>query len=284
LESAYIEVKDIVAELNHASHAAPGANPTRQQALEERLNLIYRLEKKHLCEADALSDLQVEMQSKMSEFESVDDRIETLRTEVTALQQQLSKAAEKLTYARKKAAKPIANEVAGLLMDLSMPFAQFDIVISAKNPDIQGCDAIEFLFSANKGASPKPLRQVASGGEFSRLMLTIKYVIAGRTAMPTLIFDEIDTGVSGEVAAKMGRLMKGMANRHQIITITHTAQIAAMGNLHFYVEKAHSGSKTTSKVRQLNKEERIKEIAQMISGDRITTASLDTAKELLAAN
>lgn len=284
LESAFIEVKDIVAELNHASDAAPGSNPARQQALEERLNLIYRLEKKHQCEADTLPEIQAGMESRMNLFESVDERIETLRAEVSQLQKQLKANAEVLTNARKEAAKPIAKEVAGLLVDLSMPFAQFDILFSEQRPDNQGFDAIEFLFSANKGSYPKPLRQVASGGEFSRLMLAIKYVIAGRTEMPTLIFDEIDTGVSGEVAAKMGRLMKGMAERHQIITITHTAQIAAMGHLHFYVEKAHSGSKTTSKVRQLNTEERIQEIAQMISGDRITTASLDTAKELLSTS
>ncbi len=283
LDASFIELKDVAGELSNAADGAQTSNNERQQEIEERLAVIYRLEKKHQVEAQQLTELLTDLKKRILQFESSDAQLEALLDQSKELEKELGFSSAALSQVRKNVAEPIQKQITDLLVELSMPFAQFSISISARKPSLDGADAITFLFSANKGSEPKSMKQVASGGEFSRLMLAIKYVIAGKTALPTLIFDEIDTGVSGEVAAKMGRLMQGMSTRHQVLTITHTAQIAAMGTRHFFVEKAHTGQKTSSQVRLLSPDDRIQEIAQMISGDRITDAAIQNAKELLRA-
>jgi DNA repair protein RecN (Recombination protein N) len=281
IEANYIELKDVVAELNHATDKAQTSDAKRQAEVEERLGVLYKLEKKHQTDANQLPEILSGLEQKLFQVESADEKLDELHGKCAALENELTDIASQLSAARTATSAPIQTQITSLLAELSMPFAQFTIQFAPQKPNASGADAISFLFSANKGSDPKSLKMVASGGEFSRLMLAIKYVVAGKTALPTLIFDEIDTGVSGEVAAKMGRLMQGMSAKHQVLTITHTAQIAAMGSKHFFVEKAHSDERTTSKIKVLSGDERVQEIAQMLSGDRITEASIQHAKELL---
>ena len=174
-------------------------------------------------------------------------------------------------------------EVKNLLKELSMPDAMMQIQLNPDEPNIQGLDKINMLFSANKGVAPGELKQVASGGEFSRLMLAIKYVLADKVALPTIIFDEIDTGISGEVSIKMGKMIREMSARHQVMVITHLPQIAAMGDKHYFVYKDASGQRSISRMKELKETERISEIAKMIGGENPTQTALKNAKEMLTS-
>ena len=188
---------------------------------------------------------------------------------------------KKLTTARKKTFEPLSKDVTKLLKELGIPDANLKIEQTNCEPASHGADDIELLFSANKGIAPKPLAQVASGGEFSRLMFCIKYVMAAKTAMPTLVLDEIDTGISGEIAIRLGELMKTMAEHHQLITITHLPQIAARGDAHYFVFKDSSSKKTISNIRALNETDRVEEIAKMIGGDNPSKTARENARELI---
>ena len=176
----------------------------------------------------------------------------------------------------------IEKEVCALLTELGMPNAALQLEHTQNKPSPTGIDTLNFLFSANKGIKPQQLKNVASGGEFSRLMLALKYILASKRSLPTIVFDEIDTGVSGEIAIKVGNMMKDMARGHQIIAITHLHQIAAKGDAHYFVYKDNSSAKTVSRIKKLSTEERVQEIAQMIGGARPSKAVIDNAREILS--
>jgi DNA repair protein RecN (Recombination protein N) len=190
--------------------------------------------------------------------------------------------ADLLSKSRSKTFNPLAKQITQLLRELGMPDAQLKISSQEMSPGPDGKDKVELYFSANKGITPRPLASVASGGEFSRLMFAVKYVMAERTAMPTLILDEIDTGVSGEIAIAVGKLMKEMSRKHQLISITHLPQIAAKGDSHFLVFKDNSSRKTVTAVRELENKERVEEIAKMIGGSSPTSSAIANARELIS--
>lgn len=281
LESVLIELDDIVAEIEQQQDSVE-FDPERAEFLKERVNLLYRLLKKHRSTGiDELLTLQTELQRKANITSNLDEALETAKKVYLDSRNELISIAKKLSTARKKIFEPLSKELVKLLKELGIPDADLKIEQESIEPAAHGADAIEILFSANKGISPRPLAQVASGGEFSRLMFCIKYVMAAKTAMPTLVLDEIDTGISGEIAIRLGELMKSMADNHQLITITHLPQIAARGDAHYFVFKDSSSKKTISNIKELDKQERVEEIAKMIGGDKPSKAALENAKELI---
>ena len=222
------------------------------------------------------------MSDKLLDFSSIEAEIEKVKKELSSLEKTLLTLAKKISENRKKVIPKIEKEVVSLLSSLSMNNAQLKIEqIKTQILNADGLDKINFLFSANKGSDFKELNKVASGGELSRLMLCIKSLIAKMTALPTIIFDEIDTGVSGDIADKVGSIMKTMAKSMQVITITHLPQIASKGESHLFVYKEEKGSKTFSNIRKIEGEERVKEIAKMLSTGTPTAAAISNAKELL---
>ena len=261
MESAYIELKDISQEVS-AQGESIEFNPTRLDEVNDRLNLIYSLQQKHRVQTlEELMALADQYRSKLSEITSYDDRI----AELTA---------------RKEA----QYELAERLVPLGMPNVRFQVEMGLKKePGIQGEDTVNFLFSANKNGTLQSISSVASGGEIARVMLSIKAMIAGAVKLPTIVFDEIDTGVSGEIADRMADMMQEMGDcNRQVISITHLPQIAARGRAHYKVYKKDSDTETNSHIRRLTDEERVEEIAHMLSGATLTEAALSNAKALLA--
>src|SRR5690606_37882296 len=213
----------------------------------------YRLQKKHrLSTVSELLALQATLEEKNSLTANLDDALAQAQRHFEDAQTKLKQGAQKLSDSRRKVFAPLSKQLVSLLQQLGIPEAQVQIEASVTEPSASGIDKTEILFSANKGMAPRPLAQVASGGEFSRVMFSIKYIMTEKTAMPTLILDEIDTGISGEVAIRLGAMMKAMSAKHQIITITHLPQIAAKGDLHYFVFKDNSAKKTVSSIRKLS--------------------------------
>lgn len=281
LESVLIELDDIVAEIEQQQDSVE-FDPERAEFLKERVNLLYRLLKKHRSTGiEDLLNLQEELQRKATITSNLDGALESAKKLFADTQAEVVSIGKKLSTARKKSFDPLTKELARLLKELGIPDATLKIEQENIEPTSHGADSIEILFSANKGIAPRPLAQVASGGEFSRLMFCIKYVMAEKTAMPTLVLDEIDTGISGEIAIRLGELMKAMAEHHQLITITHLPQIAARGASHYYVFKDSSSKKTVSNIRELKGKDRVEEIAKMIGGDKPSKAALQNAEELI---
>lgn len=281
LESQLIELDDIAAEVELLGEKID-FDPLRAESIRERLDILYRLQKKHhVHDVSGLIDVRDQLQTKMDKTNNVDEELLQAKDRLTTATAVMHKAAAALSASRKKAFGPLGKELGKLLKELGMPEAQLAVKHEEVSPGHSGADHVDLLFSANKGIPPRPLAQVASGGEFSRLMLCIKYMLAARAAIPTLILDEIDSGVSGEVAVKLGALMQKMAKDHQLITITHLPQIAAKGTAHYQVFKDNSADKTISNIRLLNKEERIHEIAGMIGGAKPTATALAGARELV---
>lgn len=281
LESVIIELDDIASEIEKEQGSVE-FDPQRAEFLKERVNLLYRLLKKHRSNGiDGLLNLQSDLQRKAGITSNLDESLENAKKIYLDSQTELGGIAKKLSAARKKVLEPLAKELVKLLKELGIPDANIKIEQSSIEPTSHGADAIEIMFSANKGIAPRPLVQVASGGEFSRLMFSIKYVMAAKTAMPTLVLDEIDTGVSGEIAIRLGELMKSMSENHQLITITHLPQIAARGDAHYFVFKDSSSKKTISNIKELTRDERVEEIAKMIGGDNPSKAALQNAEELI---
>jgi DNA repair protein RecN (Recombination protein N) len=282
VNSAYIELKDISNELENMEQDIV-YDPKRIEEITARLDVIYRLQQKHQVKTiEELIVIREETNDKLLDFGSLESEIEKVRKELQQFHDSLSAASKKITANRKKVIPKIEKELASLLASLSMPNAQLKI----EHTDLQsftatGTDKVSFLFSANKGSDFKELNKVASGGELSRLMLSIKSSLAQLTALPTIIFDEIDTGVSGDVADKIGIIMNQMAGNMQVITITHLPQIASKGGSHLFVYKEDKNNKTYSSIRRLTKEERIQEVAKMLSTGNPTTAAINNAKELL---
>ncbi len=284
VESCRIELKDVAGEIESSAEGIE-YNPARQNFVEERLSLIYELEHKHHTESlDELIVLREQIREKLDHIEHSEEHIQELQAQLTLLQNKLQQEASVLTKKRKEAAKQVEKEMCERLMPLGMPNVKFLVDITDKStPDSDGLDKVTFLFSANKNASLQPIAQVASGGEIARVMLSLKALISGATTLPTIIFDEIDTGVSGQIAECMAQMMKEMGEQQgrQVISITHLPQIAAMGSVHYRVYKEDSDEATNSHIVQLNDEERVTEIAHMLSGANISQAALDNARALI---
>ncbi len=281
LENARIEVKDVAEELESEFEELE-FDPEKIEEKQERLEEIFRLQRKHKVETvSQLIDIQNEINKKVELVLTFDEEIEKTRKNLQNIEKELQEIAQKISDNRKLQFQNIEKALASLLSELGMPNAILKITQEITEPTAYGIDKINFLFSANKGMPPQEIKNVASGGEFSRLMLAIKYILAGKTALPTLIFDEVDTGISGEVGSKMGNMMLEMAQKHQIITITHLHQIAARGNNHYFVYKKDTATRTISNIKQLTENERITEIAKMISGAEPSQTALASARELL---
>ena len=283
LESCYLELKDMAHEIAYASDEIE-FNPTRLDYVNERLNLIYTLQQKHqLSSVEELLELAGKLNEKLDTITSSDDHIQELTQKKDLLYQQVLSQAEILTRMRTEASKEIEAQMQAYLIPLGMPNVRFAVELSPrKEPDASGMDNVSFLFSANKNGTLQQVASIASGGEIARVMLSLKAMIAGAVKLPTIIFDEIDTGVSGSIAEKMALIMQemGQADR-QVISITHLPQIAARGAHHYKVYKEDTEVGTNSHIRILNEEERINEIAHMLSGATLTEAALNNAKALL---
>lgn len=287
ISQVYLEIKDIADELNSAA-AVSEANPQRLEQLQERLATIYRMQQKHRVDSvGGLIELMNDLSQKLEGIQSIEEQIVKLQQEELRLETLLRKVAKELAVKRREAAPKIEKEIMRLLSELAMPHARLKVEFTAAGenefyPD--GTDKVSFLFAANKGSEFREIQKSASGGELSRIMLCIKALQAGVSQMPTLIFDEIDTGISGETAAKTGAILRSMSEHHQLLSITHLPQIAARGNAHIFVYKETGKSQTRTRLRQLTEEERVREVARLLSGEQLTTAALDNARELLAAS
>jgi DNA repair protein RecN (Recombination protein N) len=282
VNSAYIELKDISNELENIEQDIV-YDPKRIEEITKRLDVVYRLQQKHQVKTiEELIAIREAINAKLLDFGSLESEIEQVKKELHQFQDALSAAAKKISANRKKVIPKIEKELAYLLASLAMPNAQLKIEhTDLPSFTLNGTDKVCFLFSANKGSDFKELNKVASGGELSRLMLSIKSSLAQLTALPTIIFDEIDTGVSGDVADKIGIIMNQMASTIQVITITHLPQIASKGSSHLFVYKEDKNNKTYSSIKRLTKEERVQEVAKMLSTGNPTTAAINNAKELL---
>ena len=283
LHSCYIELKDIGHDFSVAEEEVE-FNPGRLDFVNERLNLIYNLQQKHRVESlEELIALTDKYREQLEAITSFDDRIAALNRQKEELYAQVLKEAAALTAVRSEAARYIEAQMQALLVPLGMPNVRFAVDMSArKEPDSKGMDSVTFLFSANKNGTLQNVASIASGGEIARVMLSLKAMIAGAVKLPTIIFDEIDTGVSGSIAEKMALIMEDMGRQNrQVISITHLPQIAARGIAHYKVYKEDTETGTLSHIRLLDKEERVKEIANMLSGTTLTEAALNNARVLL---
>lgn len=281
LDSLRIELKDILAEIEQEEEQIE-FDPGKTREIQERLDLIYTLMQKHRSlDVSGLLAVQENLETQAQKTINLDENLADARRQFEANQETLAAAAEKLSASREKVFQPLSKQMVKLLRDLGISEASLKIESKRTEPGPLGSDQVEILFSANKGVAPRPLEEVASGGEFSRLMFCVKYVMAEKTALPTLVLDEIDTGVSGEIAVQLGKMMKSMSKRHQLIAISHLPQIAARGDEHYLVYKDNTSKKTVSEIKSLSKADRIFEIAKMIGGARPSTLALENAKELL---
>ena len=282
MQSSYIELKDIAQEISSSVDHVE-FDPNRLDAINTRLDKLYTLQQKfHVETVTELIATRDRIAEQLSHIDNGDEDIEEKEKEVAALLVKAEKQAALLTSIRQKSAKAIEKEMKGRLIPLGIPNVRFEIAFAEKSLSGNGADKVSFLFSANKSTQLQPVSQVASGGEIARVMLSLKAMISGAVKLPTIIFDEIDTGVSGKIAEKMADIMEemGLQNR-QVLSITHLPQIAAKGSHHYKVLKEETENGTISHMKELNNQERIEEIAQMLSGSDITQAALANAKELL---
>jgi len=282
ITSVKIEIDDIVAELETANENVD-FNPNEAEQINDRLQLLYNLQKKHYVSSNKELLVVFEaLSQKVAQVESAEDIINQKQKEIDDISSKLDKVANLISKARRTAISKLTKELQTLLTDLGMENARFSININpTENYFSNGKDDLEFLFSANKGGSFGELKKVASGGELSRIMLSVKKVLSANTQLPTIIFDEIDTGVSGEVSNKIAAIMQQMSANMQVIAITHLPQIAAKGNNHYKVYKKEIKGITTTNLKQLSTEERVVEIAEMLSGKNISDSAITHAKELL---
>jgi DNA repair protein RecN (Recombination protein N) len=285
LKSTLIELKDIAAEIEIIEQQTI-TNDARAEEVNTRLSLLYNLQKKHRVSSnDELLAIQADLSEKIAQAVFGDEAVEKLQKQISAAQQELEKLAAELSANRKNAIPVIIQKVLANLAEMGMGNSVLEIE-QAPLAELgkTGVDSIRFMFSANKGHALADMSKVASGGELSRLMLSIKSIIAEYTALPTIIFDEIDTGVSGEVANKVGQVMERLAQNLQVITITHLPQIAGKGKSHYFVYKDDSESVTKTRIKKLSDEERVLEIAKMLSGDKPGESALQNARELLGVS
>ncbi len=282
IDSSYIDLKDVAHEINRLLESVD-FDPAELDQVNNRLDRIYELEKKyHVDTIEALIEKRDNLHQQLQAIENGDESLDEVKARLVKLEAQARKEAEVLTKLRTKAAKKIEDEMQKRLVPLGMPHVRFSIQLTAVELGLNGSDRVSFLFSANTSTPLQPVSQVASGGEIARVMLSLKAMISGAVKLPTIIFDEIDTGVSGKTAEMMAQIMKEMGGHgRQVISITHLPQIAALGSVHYKVEKNETANGTTSKMRQLDAEERVREIAQMLSGSDVSEAAIQNAKELL---
>ena len=283
LDSVYIELKDISQELADKEEEVE-FNPARLDEVNARLNLIYSLQQKHRVDTvKALLSLQENYALQLSAITSSDEDIARLEAQVKELFSQVTAQAQVLTEARTRAAREVERQMAARLVPLGMPNVRFQVEMGVrKEPGVHGADTVNFLFSANKNGVLQNISSVASGGEIARVMLSVKAMIAGAVKLPTIVFDEIDTGVSGEIADRMADIMQEMGdNDRQVISITHLPQIAARGCAHYKVYKEDNEVETNSHIRRLTDDERVEELAHMLSGATLTEAALNNARALL---
>ncbi|MCC7533584.1 MAG: DNA repair protein RecN [Bacteroidia bacterium] len=283
IDSVIIELKDISSELNTIKENTH-ANPSELERVENRLQQLFNLQKKHRVSNNTeLLQSMEQIQQKLQTIGSLSSLIETKQAELEKITKQLNEAADKLSISRKKVIPTIINQVNELLQKVQMPDAKIQITQNRNNQyGVMGIDAIELLFAANKGSAFQPIHKVASGGELSRLMLCIKSLISDKIALPTIIFDEIDTGISGETALKVSEVIKNHASQHQVIAITHLPQIAAKANQHLYVYKTSDTDQTKTNIKTLNKTEQVEEVARMMHGANPSATVLKAAKELVS--
>ncbi len=282
MDSAYIELKDIAAEISdHLENIY--FDPSELDSVNNRLDKLYSLLKKYKTETiEELITIREDLKEKLNNIENSDEALEALQETVAKLKTDVGKKADILTKLRTKAAQLIEKDMQNRLVPLGMPNVRFTIDVTKEHPDNYGQDKIAFLFSANTSTQLQPISQVASGGEIARVMLSLKAMISGAVKLPTIIFDEIDTGVSGKIAEKMAEIMQEMGNNErQVISITHLPQIAALGSTHYKVSKEETAQGTTTSMTMLSPDERIREIAQMLSGSDVSDAAIQNAKELL---
>lgn len=281
IDSSLLELKDIANDLRHKENAVE-VNPQELERLNERLDQLINLEHKHRVESnEQLIELRDQIDQQLSSIDTEDAQISQLERDCEKLHAQTLELAKELSDKRHQASTDFEQEMADKLQLLGMKHGQFKLdFIPLENPNNTGMDKIDFLFSANKGSELELIEKNASGGEMSRLMLAIKSIINDNALLPTVVFDEIDTGISGEVAGKVAQLMQQFSRHHQLIVITHLPQIAAYGKMHYFVYKDNSEDKTYTQIKSLNNEESIREIATMISGEHLSDAVIETAKEL----
>lgn len=282
IDSSYIELKDIAQEVNGLTDHVE-FDPARLETINERLDKLNSLQQKfHVKDLGELIETYHQLKEQLSHIDHSDEDVEALEQEVTQLLEKAQKQAKELTAIRTKAAKKVEEEMKQRLIPLGIPNVRFSISLTEKPLCHDGGDKVSFLFSANKSTPLQPVTQVASGGEIARVMLSLKAMISGAVKLPTIIFDEIDTGVSGKIAEKMAQIMVEMGNHErQVLSITHLPQIAAMGSHHYKVSKEETDNGTISRMTELSQQERVQEIAQMLSGSDVSEAALANAKELL---
>ena len=284
LQTAYIDLKDICSEMSMVEERVE-YNPSRTEWVENRLSEIFSLQKKH--KVSSVSELIIhrdELAKLLDQIDSFDDEIKAKEAQIQKVFEELTDLSNKLTSSRRVAIQPIEDYLVTQLVKLGMPNIQFQVAINVSTDFTEhGRDEVQFLFSANKNRPLQPVAQIASGGEVSRVMLALKSLIAHKSDLPTVIFDEIDTGVSGEIAHKMGDIMSAMSNDMQVITITHLPQIAAKGVAHYKVFKDDTATATETHIKKLTSDERLTELAQMLSGINVTEGALQNARELLGS-
>lgn len=282
IDSSYIELKDIAQEINGLTDHVE-FDPARLETINERLDKLNSLQQKfHVRDLGELIETYHQLKEQLSHIDHSDEDVEALEQEVIQLLEKAQKQAKELTAIRTKAAKKVEEEMKQRLIPLGIPNIRFSISLTEKLLSHDGGDKVSFLFSANKSTPLQPVTQVASGGEIARVMLSLKAMISGAVKLPTIIFDEIDTGVSGKIAEKMAQIMVEMGNHErQVLSITHLPQIAAMGSHHYKVSKEETNEGTISRMTELSQQERVQEIAQMLSGSDVSEAALANAKELL---
>jgi DNA repair protein RecN (Recombination protein N) len=282
LETSLVDLNDIAYEtgkLNGRTTADPG----RLEYVAGRLDLIYSLMQKHRCkDLGELLVRQKQVEENVVSLADIDEKINELKSKADAAYKQVLKIAGQMSAARRKAVTPMAGEITGMLRQLGMPHARFETRISSLSaPSSSGADKADFLFSANRQVEPEELSHIASGGELSRLMLCLKSILASSSGLPAIIFDEIDSGVSGEAASMVGNILAEMGRSMQVINITHLPQVASRGSVHYHVYKEESDHSTITRVRLLNDDERVTEVARLLSGSTITEAARRNARELL---
>jgi len=282
IETAYIDLRDLDSEIERYAEDIE-FNPERMAYVDERLDQIYSLQQKYkVNDVAGLIEIFNDIDNKLKNIDSFDQQIENLRKDLQEKEESMLKLANELSKKRNQHKSKIEKQLIDKVAYLGIPGVRFQCEITRKStPDNTGVDDLRFMFSANKNVPLQPISEVASGGEISRVMLVLKSMIAGAAALPTIIFDEIDTGVSGEIADKMGQVMQQFGQQMQVIAITHLPQIAARGTTHYFVYKAEENDNTVTRLKILDKNERIKELAQMLSGAKVTDAAIENAKVML---
>lgn len=283
INSTSIELQDIAKDISTEQERVE-LDPERLQVVKERIDLLFRLQQKHhVNSVEALVKIREELCDKLQSILNIDEEIAFAKKDLEEKEQKMKALAAKISKSRKENAPKFAKEIADLVHKLGIENGVIDIKVTPAEASPSGMDLVEMLFSANKGVQPREIKNVASGGEFSRLIFAIKYLLADKTALPTIIFDEIDTGVSGEIALQMVNMMKVMSRNHQVISISHLPQFAAGGDAHYFVYKDHSAAKSVSKIKQLADDERVLAIAKMIGGDSPGDSAMQSARDLLKA-